>query len=225
MTLLEPLGDRAWLAHFDNEDAARAWTEAVRGLTHDHPGILDVVLAFQTVAVYADPERQDLEALETLLRSTFSRPQRPAEDPTDREPVQVPVLYDGEDLEAVSRRLGLSPEEVQTIHARPVYPIRAIGFLPGFPYCGPLPEPLDQIPRRDTPRPRVPAGSVAIAAGQTAIYPRESPGGWHLLGRTPLVIADLESGFFPLRAGDRIRFQPIDEPTFHRLAGQRLKPD
>ncbi|HEU5119014.1 MAG TPA: carboxyltransferase domain-containing protein, partial [Isosphaeraceae bacterium] len=116
-------------------------------------------------------------------------------------------------------------EDVRTIHAGSIYPIRAIGFLPGFPYCGPLPEPLDQMGRRDSPRPRVPAGSVAIAAGQTAIYPRESPGGWHLLGRTPLVIADLETGYFPLKAGDRIRFQPIDETTFHRLEGQRFTPD
>ena len=117
----------------------------------------------------------------------------------------------------MAARLKLTSAEVIAIHSSVDYDVFAVGFLPGFPYAGYLPPALAGLPRRDSPRLQVPAGSVAIAGRQTAIYPRQSPGGWHLLGTTPLCIADVEAGYFPIQAGDRIRFQPISAA---RIRGQ-----
>jgi KipI family sensor histidine kinase inhibitor len=215
-TLLEPLGDRAFLARFSSEPAAGGWATAVRD--RQWPGVTDVVVAYRTVAVFADPEQVDLVYLESVLRAIT-----PIEDSRCHGKVLViPVLYDGTDLIEVAARLQLSRAEVIELHSRVEYDVFAIGFLPGFPYAGYLPEALAGIARRDSPRLRVPAGSVAIAGRQTAIYPAESPGGWHLLGTTPLCIADPEAGFFPIRAGDRIRFVPISASEFEARRHERL---
>lgn len=224
MTDLSPLGDRAWLARFASESEARAWSEAARQALRGRSGVSDMVLAFRSVAVYADPNRADLDHLEADLRSIEPGAAKEAPAAATSRTVEIPVLYDGEDLEEAARSLGLNVSEIQALHCSPTYSVWAVGFLPGFPYCGPVPEPLDRLARRESPRPRVPAGSVAVAAGQTAIYPRSSPGGWHLLGRTPLVVADLQTGYFPLKAGDRVRFQPISAELFRKLEGSRLDP-
>ena len=108
------------------------------------------------------------------------------------------------------------------IHSSLDYDVFAVGFLPGFPYAGYLPPALSGLPRRDSPRLQVPAGSVAIAGRQTAVYPRQSPGGWHLLGTTPLSIVQVEAGYFPIQAGDRIRFQPISAGEFEARRDERL---
>jgi KipI family sensor histidine kinase inhibitor len=211
---LDPLGDRAFLAHFTAERAASDWAEAVR--RRAWPGVTDVVLAYRTVAVFADPDRVDLAALESDLRTMAIDPiGEPGDGPSHSgKRLEIPVLYDGADLESVAVRLNLSRAEVIALHSGVDYDIFAIGFQPGFPYAGYLPEALAGLPRRDAPRLRVPAGSVAIAGRQTGIYPTESPGGWHLLGRTPLCIVDLDEGYFPIRAGDRIRFRPIPAEEF-----------
>ncbi len=213
---LAPLGDRGLLARFDDEDDARRWAEAVR--TRDLVGVTDVVLAYRSAAVLADPERCDLDALEATLRSVV-----PDGGPTVAGPLhEIPVLYDGVDLDDAAARLGLSPAEVIEAHAAPEYRVFAVGFLPGFPYAGYLPDALRGLPRRESPRTAVPAGSVAIVGRQTAIYPAVSPGGWHLLGRTPLRIVDVQAGRFPIRAGDRIRFRPIDRDEFEARLHERL---
>jgi KipI family sensor histidine kinase inhibitor len=108
------------------------------------------------------------------------------------------------------------------LHSGVEYNVFAIGFLPGFVYAGYLPPALAGLPRRDAPRVRVPVGSVAIAGRQTGIYPRESPGGWHLLGRTPLRIVDPDEGYFPIQAGDRIQFQLIPADEFEARRHERL---
>jgi KipI family sensor histidine kinase inhibitor len=136
-------------------------------------------------------------------------------DPESQEPrppvLEVPVSYggaDGPDLEAVAERLGLAPADVVERHAAPTYTVFLVGFAPGFPYLGPLPDAL-ALPRRETPRVRVPAGSVAIAGRQTGIYPFETPGGWHLIGRTSLRLWD--PGRQPpalLEPGAAVRFVP-----------------
>jgi KipI family sensor histidine kinase inhibitor len=188
------------------------------------PGVTDVVVAYRTVAVFADPDRVDLPVLESNLRTIVidaSGSSRPGRPDTGKRPV-IPVLYDGEDLEDVAERLGLSVAEVIALHSGVDYDVFAIGFQPGFPYAGYLPADLSGLPRRDTPRLRVPAGSVAIAGRQTGIYPAESPGGWHLLGRTPVCIVDLDEGYFPIRAGDRIRFRPITAEEFEARRHERL---
>jgi KipI family sensor histidine kinase inhibitor len=136
--------------------------------------------------------------------------------------VELPVLYDGPDLAEVSERLGRTPAEVIALHSGAVYHVFAIGFRPGFPYAGYLPRELSGLPRRDSPRTRVPAGSVALVGRQTGVYPEVSPGGWHLLGRTPLAIVDIEHGHFPIRAGDQLRFVPINPEQFTARLGEVL---
>ncbi|WP_337177051.1 LamB/YcsF family protein [Paludisphaera sp.] len=201
---LAPLGDRAFLARFDDEDDARRWADAVRA--RKPAGAVDVVLAYRSAAVIADPDLGDLDALEAALRAVS-----PGDAPADPGSLhEIPVLYDGPDLADAAARLGMSPGELVARHSAPEYRVFAIGFLPGFPYAGYLPDALRGLPRRESPRTTVPAGSVAIVGRQTAIYPTASPGGWHLLGRTPLQIASPRAGDFPIRAGDRVRFRPID---------------
>jgi KipI family sensor histidine kinase inhibitor len=122
---------------------------------------------------------------------------------------EVPVRYDGEDLPAVADRLGLAVDEVVARHTAPTYTVACLGFSRGFPYLDGL-DPVLRLPRRDTPRPRVPAGSVAIAADQAGIYPLASPGGWHLLGRTDVPLFDVHRQPPALLApGDRVRFVPV----------------
>ncbi|MBV8267589.1 MAG: 5-oxoprolinase subunit PxpB [Planctomycetaceae bacterium] len=218
MIALGPLGDRAVLARFASEAEAARWASAVRA--RGWPGVEDVVLAYRSAAVFADPDRIAPEELEDRLRSLVA-------DLDDRTPtpgrlIRLPVLYDGEDLPEVARRLGMTASEVVANHSGRDYIVFAIGFLPGFPYLGYLPETLCGLPRREAPRVRVPAGSVAIAGRQTGVYPAESPGGWYLLGRTPLRIVDVARGHFPIRAGDRVRFEPIGPAEFDAWLGEDL---
>jgi KipI family sensor histidine kinase inhibitor len=213
---LEPLGDRAFLSHFVDEPAAARWAAAVRDLRW--PQVTDVVLAYRTVAVFVDPDQTDPGELGLRLRMIA---------PADRldhrgRKLTIPVLYDGADLDRVAARLELSADQVIALHAGVTYCVFAIGFIPGFPYAGYLPGALSGLPRRDAPRLRVPAGSVGIAGRQTGIYPTESPGGWHLLGRTPLRIADSDTGTFLLRAGDRIQFAPISVSDFEARCHEQL---
>jgi KipI family sensor histidine kinase inhibitor len=125
--------------------------------------------------------------------------------------VEIAVRYDGEDLPDVAARVGLEVAEVIARHAAPTYTVACLGFSRGFPYLLGL-DPALRLPRRDSPRPRVPAGTVAIAADQAGIYPQAMPGGWHVLGRTDAVLFD-ESAEPPalLAPGDRVRFVPVDQ--------------
>jgi KipI family sensor histidine kinase inhibitor len=216
MRSLEPLGDRAFMARFSTEREAARWASAVRA--RNLPGVTDVVLAYCSAAVLADPEQTDLDDLDRELRSLTVSP----DDRTEGKLVEIPVLYDGADLENAARRLNLRPSDVVALHTASPFEVFAIGFLQGFPYAGYLPSQLSGLPRREEPRLSVPAGSVAIAGRQTGVYPRSSPGGWHLLGRTPLLIADADSGYFPIRAGDRIQFRSIDSAEFEARRDQRL---
>lgn len=216
MTTLTPLGDRAFLATFADEDAAASWAATVREARL--PGVTDVVLAYHTVGVHGDPEAVDLDRLGERLAGLNATPveARPGRL------VTIPVLYDGVDLEEVSARLGLSVEDVIAEHFREDYRVFALGFRPGFAYAGYLPQRLRGLARRDSPRLRVPAWSVAIVGKQTSVYPDVSPGGWHLIGRTPLVMVDVARGFFPIRAGDRIRFSPIGADEYMGRLGEPL---
>jgi KipI family sensor histidine kinase inhibitor len=145
---------------------------------------------------------------------------------------ELPIVYGGEggpDLPEVAEKAGLAPGETISLHEAQTYHVYMLGFAPGFAYLGDLPEAL-QLPRRATPRARVPAGSVAIASGLTAIYPLESPGGWHLIGFTPILLWDMALWDEPLlRPGDRVRFKSISEREAEALrqraeAGWRPEP-
>ncbi len=218
MLVMEPLGEHAFLARFGDEATAAGWARAVRARAL--PGVVDVVLAYNTAAVFADPTQVDPGVIELQLRSIA--PETGEESDPPGRLVTVPVLYDGEDLAEVAARLGRAPEEVVSLHSERVYRVFAVGFLPGFPYAGYLAPELAGLSRRESPRARVPAGSVAIVGRQTGIYPGESPGGWHLIGRTPMVLVDVAAGYFPIQAGDSLRFEPIEPEAFPSLLGQRL---
>jgi KipI family sensor histidine kinase inhibitor len=215
-TDLVPLGDRGWLARFDREDLAARWAIAVA--ERAWPGVVDVVTAYRSVGVLADPERIDIEDLADRL----TRIERGEKSIYDGCLIRIPVLYDGEDRDEAAATLGLRVDELIRCHSSVEYLVFAIGFQPGFPYAGYLPPALAGLPRRQSPRSRVPAGSVAIVGRQTAIYPSESPGGWHLLGRTPVTIVDMETGYFPIRAGDCLKFDPIGSDEFEARMGERL---
>ncbi len=216
---LDPLGDQAWLARFVDPDQAAAWSgahgEALRGL----PGVTDVVLAYESVAVHYDLAEVDPLSLRDRL---LGLAEREGLRSTPSHVIEIPVLYDGVDLREVAGRLGLTVDEVVGLHSGTAFRVFALGFLPGFPYCGFLPERLAGLPRRVEPRTRVEAGSVALVGRQTGIYPQDSPGGWHVIGRTPVRIVDLEREHFPIRAGDQMVFRPIDAERFHALRGTLL---
>ncbi|MBI1323124.1 carboxyltransferase domain-containing protein [bacterium] len=214
---LEPLGQWGWLTRWPDETAAAAWADIARN--ERWPCSLEIVAAYRSVAAIPTGETThgQWSELHAALKVSIDRfadfgAGREKHD-HERQVIEVPVVYDGPDLLYVADALGLEPRQVVALHSSAVYQVFAVGFLPGFPYAGYLPEALAGLPRRASPRARVPAGSVAIAGRQTGIYPCESPGGWHILGHTPLTICDLERGFFRFRPTDRIRFVPIFEGT------------
>ena len=137
--------------------------------------------------------------------------------------VSIPVYYGlevGLDLEELSRIKNRSVEEIISLHVNKEYFVYAIGFSPGFPYMGEV-DPVLATPRLANPRAKVPKGSVGIADNQTAIYPQLSPGGWQILGRTPIEMFDTSyDGFSYLKVGDKVRFRPIDKNEFLELGGE-----
>lgn len=189
------------------------------------PGVRDIVPAFHSAAVYFDPLRTDVDRLTGRLEAiaTASR-HATIESVSVRD---VPVCYGGiygPDLEVMCEATGLTADEIVRRHATPAYRVFMVGFTPGFAYMGPV-DPSIAVPRRATPRVRVPVGSVGIAGQQTGIYPSETPGGWMLIGRTPLrPFQPTRPKAFLLAPGDVVRFVPIDADEYRRLtttAGER----
>ena len=180
-------------------------------------GVLDVVPAFRSLTVYYDPLRVDPEKLAGRLAAQ-GRASAAAEERPYRV-VRVPVCYGGEfgpDLDAIASQAALSPADVIRIHAAGLYRVFMIGFLPGFAYLAPV-DPRIVAPRRGVPRVSVPAGSVGIAGVQTGVYPLESPGGWQLIGRTPLKPFDPARRVPCLFApGDSVQFYAIEASDFWR---------
>jgi inhibitor of KinA len=178
------------------------------------PGVVETVPTFRSLMVRYDPLATDsaslVAGLEKLLDSRRG----------DTKPAtlwRIPACYSaahGPDLDAVARATGLSTEEVIRLHSSVRYLVYMVGFVPGYPYMGDLPQPL-VLPRRADPRVRVPAGSIAIAANMTAIYPLESPGGWHLIGATPVRLFDVGRPRPALLSpGDRVHFESITAREF-----------
>ena len=183
------------------------------------PGVTETVPAFASLLVRYDPLRTDYDGVSAALRSLAA--EITAGSAQTGRTVDIPVCYGGaygEDLPDVARHAGLTEEEVIRLHSGRTYRIYMLGFLPGFPYLGGLDERLF-TPRLPTPRTRIPAGSVGIGGEQTGIYPMESPGGWRLIGRTPLCLFAPDRKL-PYAAGDSIRFVPIDAREFERIAAR-----
>ncbi len=182
------------------------------------PGIRNLHPAYCSVLVKFDALKWRHEELEETLKLYLGR----LEDVTLPEPrqVEIPVCYGGEhgpDLIDVSEIHGITPERVIELHSSPTYLVYFLGFVPGFAYLGELPEAL-ATPRLATPRRRVPPGSVGIAGSQTGVYPVATPGGWRLLGRTPMsMFRPEQNGLSLLSIGDRVRFTPISREQFAAL--------
>ncbi|QXJ20835.1 allophanate hydrolase subunit 1 [Actinomadura graeca] len=192
-------GDAALLVETDGLDAAHRLDAALREA--DLPGVVDVVPGERTVLVVADPSA-DLDRLAAQLPGL----PLPEDAGGGAPPAEIPVVYDGADLDEVARLTGLSREEVVVKHSAATYTVAYLGFSPGFGYLTGL-DPALHVARRESPRTAVPEGSVAIAGPYTAVYPSRSPGGWRLLGRSGLALWDVTRD--PpslLRPGMRVRF-------------------
>jgi inhibitor of KinA len=214
---LMPLADQGALARFADEASALRWAQTVRSAAF--PWLLDVVGAYSSVAVFHDPGR--IAQAEMLAVLAALPPSTTKEIPGRLH--LIPCCYEMQlDLRRVAGHTGLSAEEVVNRHASAEYTVYAVGFCPGFPYLGYLPLPLCGVPRLEAPRLLVEAGGVGLTGRQTGIYTEPRPGGWNLIGRTPLVLVDVADGYFPLRTGDRVKFERIDEGEFRRLRGERL---
>ncbi|MFO7876786.1 MAG: 5-oxoprolinase subunit PxpB [Desulfovermiculus sp.] len=220
-------GDRGLLVEFgtsiDPELNRRTRSVAAHLESKSVPGIMEIVPAYASFLIVYQPDLVSVPSLQEEVRECLDPAQHVLED--DGKVVDIPVCYSqdfGPDLPFVAECNNLTPEEVIRIHTSGRYLIYMFGFAPGFPYLGGL-DPRLHTPRLDTPRARVDAGSVGIANNQTGIYPIASPGGWQIIGRTPLRLFTPERAdpvpFY--RPGDQLRFISISEAEFQRLAREK----
>jgi UPF0271 protein len=199
---LRPLGDGALRLALPADVDAAALLERLRGL----PGVTDAVVTETHAAIYFDPASPPVLSPPAIC-DLLADAHRVLGDSAPRE-VTIAVRYDGEDLPAVAAAAGLSPADVAALHSGRSYTVHLIGFLPGFAYLREV-EPRLLLPRRPAPRPRVPAGAVAIAGPYTGIYPLACAGGWHLIGSAVDFLPFTAETGARLRLGDRVRFVPV----------------
>ncbi len=189
-------------------------------------GIIEILPTYRSLLISYNPLEISFGNLKEIIELAFKNSETNESKSFSREIVEIPVLYGGElgpDLDFVANYNQLSSEEVVKIHSSEEYLIYMIGFTPGFPYVGGMSEKI-ATPRLQTPRTKIPAGSVGIAANQTGIYPVESPGGWQLIGRTPLQLFDYrKENPFLLDAGHYLSFKPIDQSEFNKISEEVLK--
>jgi len=226
-----PLGDTALLMEIGDtidESTHRRVQAAWQALAAAPlPGVSELVPAYTSVTVFYEP-RQVVEAgapaagiadwLADKVKERLKHP--PKLEKNKGRTIEIPVCYDGEfgpDLGLVAKQARISPEDVVKRHSKAEYLVYLIGFAPGFPYLGGLPKEL-ATPRHAKPRMVVTPGSVGIAGNQTGIYPLATPGGWNLIGRTPLkMFRPAEDPPSLLRAGDRVKFRAVSREEFARL--------
>jgi len=216
-----PAGESALIVEFeeriDPEINARAIACAEAIQAARLAGVRDVVPTYRSVAVYFDPLRTDGDALMARLHAEAEAPPQPSA--VLREPVRIPVCYGGElgpDLAGVAAYAGLSEADVTRLHAATTYRVFMLGFVPGFAYLGIVDQRI-AMPRHASPRVRVPIGSVGIAGIQTGVYSAQTPGGWQLIGRTPLKPFDpSRADPFLMKAGDAVQFHAIDRGEYDR---------
>jgi inhibitor of KinA len=187
------------------------------------PGLIETVPTYRSLMVLYDPSATDYETLTAHIRTLLEHDRRV---PSAAKLWRIPACYEpshAPDLAEVAERTKLEQDEVVRLHSQTRFHVYMIGFVPGFPYMGDLPQSL-VLPRRVDPRVKVPAGSIAIATNMTAIYPVESPGGWHLIGSTPVRLFDatLERPAL-LAPGDEVRFDPITSAAFDAISAQISK--
>ena len=214
--LVEPGGDH---------DQAWAAAQGLAGSLADDPpaGVVDVVASFRHAFVVFDPVLTDHATVEAVLRTRLDR-EAPARTPRT---FSVPVLYGGEagpDLPDVADELGMTPDELVALHSGDTWVLRFVGS-PVAALFADVPALPAEVPRMRSPRTRIPPGSVAVSGRQSMVYPVPSPGGWRLLGRTPVTLFDLaDPDLVTYRPGDRVRFVPIEADDWDDHTG-RLVPD
>ena len=226
---LHPLGDSALILEFADESSdrerllARALSAAALLERAKAPGVIDVTSAYESVAVFFDPTRIEPnfeERIRALVTSAGVRALRKARR------IEIPVCYDDEfalDLARVASRTSLPGDAIIASHSSTEFTVACIGFVPGFPFLTGLSDKL-RVPRLESPRTKVPAGSVAIANAQAGIYPFESPGGWNVIGRTPLRLFRVnEDPPALLGPGDRVRFCRITRNEFEAGVKEKSK--
>ncbi|MCL1950497.1 MAG: 5-oxoprolinase subunit PxpB [Turicibacter sp.] len=217
-----PVGDSSVLLEFGHDISEEtnakitAFSKALKSMPT--AGIIDQVPAFCSLLINYDPRLVTYATLVKKMKE-LSKTASQAAGAMGRV-FEIPVCYDGEcgpDLENIAKLSGLSAEEVIKIHSEPEYLIYMLGFMPGFPYLGGLDERI-HVPRLEDPRLKIPQGSVGIGGAQTGIYPLESPGGWQLLGRTPVKTYEaLRKPPILFEAGDYIKFVPITKEMFDKI--------
>ncbi len=233
--LFRTLGDMALLVEIGDtidESTHRRVQTAWRSLAAAPlPGVIELVPAYTSVTVFYDPllavragapQDKIVEWLTTQLHERIKNP--PKMEKFKGRTVEIPVCYDpefGPDLGLVAKQAKLTPEEVIKRHGKPEYLVYLVGFAPGFPYLGGLPKEL-HTPRHAKPRMVVPPGSVGIGGQQTGIYPLATPGGWNLIGRTPVrLFRPEENPPVLLRAGDQVKFRAISREEFAKWAADK----
>ena len=219
-----PAGDTALIVEFGTE-IQREMSDRVLSLSHrvrlaNLPGVTETVPTFRSLAVHYDPLTTSSATLVASMRAFLSQA---TEKHSPARLWRVPACYDercAPDLVEVAKSRGLTPAEVVLLHSGTRYHVYMVGFVPGYPYMGDLPPEL-VLPRRTDPRVRVPPGSIAVATTMTAVYPIESPGGWHLIGATPVRLFDSDwerpALFSP---GDAVHFVPTSFADYARLADE-----
>lgn len=219
-------GEHGWIAQLNGTGdpvAAALYVNAVADALRAQDGVIDSVAGVDSLVIRADPLTLRPENARTLLEETLARTAATPGKPGKH--IEIPVCYGGAfgpDLNDVSELTGLSPEAIIKAHAQGPYRVLTIGFAPGFAYLGPL-DPRLEAPRLDTPRARLPAGSVGVAGATTGIYPLSSPGGWRIIGRTPAKLFDPQADEpFTLSAGDEVRFTVIDEEKFLAMSSANV---
>jgi inhibitor of KinA len=231
---IDPLGDSALIVRvvdeFQPDTSLAAALAALRHLEAAAiPGVIELAPAYTTIGVFFDPARIEsatadnspFDILAAKIQSVLNASAFADETESAAQAVEIPVCYDLEfapDVADVARQAGLSEDEVVHRHSSASYRVSCVGFTPGFPFLSGLPPKL-ATPRRASPRKEIPAGAVGIGGAQTGIYPQKSPGGWNLIGRTPLRLFDVQRE--PpalLQAGDRVHFRKISRDEFNSFS-------
>ncbi|MFC2947287.1 5-oxoprolinase subunit PxpB [Virgibacillus sediminis] len=223
---IQPVGDTAVKLSFSGK-ASVEMNRMIRQFCEELDaasitGLIEWVPAFDSVTIYYDPWQVGYEEFKGRMEEIAGKDLSGTRSMS--RVVHIPVLYGGEagpDLHRVAEHNRLKPEEVIRIHQHPEYLVYMLGFLPGFPYLGGLDQRI-AAPRLPEPRPRIEPGSVGIAHEQTGVYPLESPGGWNLIGKTPLRLFDKQKGEegFLFQAGDRVKFLSVSEQDFKQIEEQ-----
>lgn len=226
MIRIQPVCESSWQIVFGTEisepiaDQVQAFNHLLR--ERHSTCVVDTIPSYNTLLVVFDFHQIDRFSARELLHRIATNLTTDEDQPALSRLIEVPVLYSpkvGPDLSAVAEHCGLSIDEVIQRHSETLYRAYAIGFSLGFAFLGTTPKEL-RVPRKRTPRLKIPPGSVALADNQTAVYPSSTPGGWQLIGRTPVTLIDWQSeGLTKIQVGDRVKFRALTEAEFLQQGG------